>query len=294
MFVLLGAVWGTSFVAARAALTAVPPVVLAALRFDLAGVLMLGYAIVSADRWWPRTRAEWRGVVSGGVLFVAVHHALLFTGQQYVTSAVAAVIISLDPVLTTGFSRYLLPDERLSTIGMVGLFVGIVGILVIAAPTPQNLLTADLAGVVLVFLSAAAFALGAVLTRRYRTQLAVQAMQAWMMLVGAVVLHAVAVLLPEQRLATVAWTTPSLAGLGYLAVIAGGCGYLLYFELLDRLGPIEINLVGYVAPIFAAIAGWFVLGERIEPRTIVGFLVIITGFVCIKHHAIVDKIRNSN
>lgn len=291
LFVLLGAIWGTSFVATRAVLPAIPPVVLAALRFDLAGILMIGYAVVTADRWRPRTRDEWRGVLVGGVLFVAAHHALLFTGQQYVTSALAAVIISLDPVLATGFSRYLLPDERLSALGVIGLFVGLIGIGVIAAPSPGNVLTADFVGVTLVFLAAAAFALGAVLTRRYRTSIAVQSMQAWMMIVGAPLLHATAVLLPGQRLAAVQWTAPALAGLCYLAIIGGGCGYLLYFELLDRLGPIEINLVGYVVPVFAAVSGWLVLGERVAPRTVVGFLVIVTGFVCIKHRAIVTEIR---
>lgn len=118
-------------------------------------------------------------------LFVAAHHALLFAGQQYVTSAVAAVVISLDPVLATAFAALLLPGERLSGVGVVGLLLGLGGVAIIAGLSPGALLEADVAGVGLVFLSAAAFALGAVLTRRLRTGLPARSMQAWMMLVGA-------------------------------------------------------------------------------------------------------------
>lgn len=289
MFCLLGALWGGSFVATRAVLPFIPPVVLAAFRFYVAGLLMFGYAVVTADRWRPKTRDEWLGIGFGGLLFIAAHHALLFAGQQYVTSTVAAVIISLDPVLATGFARAVLPDERLSLTGVVGLCLGIVGVGIIASPTPENLLTAEIVGVLLVFLAAAAFALGAVMTRRYRTDLPVQSMQAWMMLIGAPLLHAVAANLPGDRFAAVSWTPTALLGFLYLSVVAAGIGYLLYFELLDRLGPIEINLVGYVAPIFAALGGWLFLGETVSLRTGLGFLVILGGFGLIKQNALREE-----
>ena len=286
LFLLLAALWGTSFVATRAGLPYVPPVLFAALRFDAAGLLMLAYAAWTTDYWRPRTRADWTGVVAGGALFVALHHALLFTGQQYVSSALAAVVISLDPVLAAGFGRLLLPDEGLSPLGVVGLLLGLVGAGIVANPDPSNLAGADLLGVGLVFLAAAAFALGAVLTGRYRTDLPVAAMQAWMMLVGAPLLHLTSLALPGESLAAVEWTPTAVAALGYLAVVAGGLGYLLYFDLLDRLGAVEINLVGYVTPLFAALGGWLLLGERPAPATGVGFLVILAGFVLVKRRAI--------
>lgn len=286
LFVLLAALWGASFVATRAALPDVPPVLLAGLRFDIAGVLMLGYAAATTSDWYPATRADWYNVALGGLLFVALHHALLFAGQQYVTSAVAAVVVALDPVLAAGFSRALLPGERLSRTGGLGLLFGALGVGIIARPSPDALLGANAVGVALVGLAAAAFALGAVVTRRSRTDLPVQSMQAWMMLVGAPLLHFVAYLLPGERLAAVTWSPQALAGLGYLSVIAAGVGYLIYFELLDRLGPIEINLVGYVTPAFAAVGGWVLLGEPLGGRTVVGFGAVAAGFVLVKWNAV--------
>jgi drug/metabolite transporter (DMT)-like permease len=290
LFVLLSALWGFSFVAARAALPYIPPVPLAALRFDIVAVVMVAYAFNTTDRWYPRTHQEWWSVVIGGALFVAVHHAFLFAGQQYVTSAVAGVIVSLDPILATGFAWLLLADERLNWVRIVGLVSGLLGVGIIANPTVESVDATTILGVGLVFLSAAAFALGAVLTRRFRTDIPVQTMQGWMMIIGAPLLHLAEVLLPLPGFEAIEWTTPALLGLAYLALVAGAGGYLLYFVLLDQIGPVEVNLIGYAAPVFAAIGGWVVLDEVIAPRTVLGFVVITAGFVLVKHEALAAKL----
>ena len=290
LFVLLSAVWGFSFVAARAALPYIPPLPLAALRFDTVAVVMLAYAVSTTDRWHPRTRQEWWSIVVGGALFVAAHHALLFAGQQYVTSAVAGVVVSLDPILAAGFAWLLLADERLDRLDLLGLVCGLTGVAIIANPAVGSVGATTVLGVGLVFLSAAAFALGAVLTRRFRTELPVQTIQAWMMVVGAPLLHLADLILPVPGFEVIDWTTPAIAGLAYLALVAGAGGYLLYFVLLDRIGPVEVNLIGYAAPVFAAIGGWVVLGETIAIRTVLGFVVIIAGFGLVKHEALAAEL----
>ena len=290
LFVLLAAVWGFSFVAARAALPYVPPVPLAALRFDIVAVVMVVYATSTTDRWYPQTRQEWWSIVVGGALFVATHHALLFAGQQYVTSAVAGVVVGLDPILAAGLAWLLLADECLDRQGIVGFVFGLLGVAIIANPGVESVDATTMLGVGLVFLSAAAFALGAVLTRRFRTDLPVQTMQAWTMVVGAPLLHLVEVVLPTPGFEAIEWTTPALFGLVYLALIAGAGGYLLYFVLLDRIGPVKVNLIGYAAPVFAAIGGWVVLGETIALRTVLGFVVITAGFVLVKHEALAAEL----
>jgi len=291
LFLSLAAVWGLSFVASRGAVADIPPVWLAALRFDVAAVLLFGYVVLLADRWLPAGRSEWAAILSGGTLFVALHHALLFAGQQYVTSAVAAVVVSLDPILAAGFARALLPEERLSPAGGLGLLLGLCGVAIIADPSPVALGGSRSWGVLLVFLAAAAFALGAVLTRRFRTGLPVAALQAWMMLVGAVLLHVTILVGPVASFATITWSERAVAGLAYLAVVAAGVGYLLYFELLARVGPIEVNLVAYLSPVAAAVGGWLLLGEALAPRTIAGFALIILGFVVLKRNALRKELR---
>lgn len=104
------------------------------------------------------------------------------------------------------------------------------------------------------------------------------------MLGGAGLMHVLSVGLGESVEGP---PTPTAAlALAYLAVVASAAGFLVYFDLLDRLGPIEINLVSYAAPVAAAIVGFLLLGEVIDVPTVVGFVVIAAGFALLKRRAI--------
>ena len=291
LFVLLAAVWGSAFMAIKAGLAYFPPVLFAAVRYDIAGVLMLGYAWRVVDDPLPRTRQEFTLVTVGAVLLIAAYHAFLFVGEAdpAVTSGSAAVIVSLSPVLTTGFARLFLPEERLELWGLVGLLFGLAGAVVLANPDPSNLFAGGTVAKLLVFAAAASFALGSVLTRWLDADMAIESMEAWSMLGGAALMHLLSAALGES-VADVALTPVALASLAYLAIPASAGGYLIYFDLLERLGPIEINMVSYVTPVFAALSGWLFLQEGITATTAGGFLLIVVGFGLLKRRAIAEEL----
>jgi len=287
LFLALAAIWGSAFMAIKAGLNYFPPVLFAAIRYDVAGVLMLAYAAWVVDDPIPRTRGQWALVAVGSTLLIAGYHVLLFLGESdpAVTSAAAAVIVSLSPVLTTGFARALLPDERLTAAGVVGLSFGLLGVVVLAQPDPDAVLTGGVVAKLLVFGAATAFALGSVLTRRIEASLPIETMEAWSMLGGALLMHAISLALGES-FAGVTVAVEGLLALAYLSLAASALGFLIYFDLLDRLGAVEINLVSYVAPVFAALAGWLFLQERLSVATAVGFALIVVGFLLVKRRAI--------
>jgi drug/metabolite transporter (DMT)-like permease len=291
LFLLLAAVWGSAFMAIKAGLEYLPPVLFAAIRYDVAGVVMLAYAAYVVDDPLPRGRTQWAAVTVGSLFLIAGYHVLLFVGESdpAVTSAAAAVIVSLSPVLTTGFARLFLPSERLTAVAIAGLLLGLAGVVVLTQPDPSDLLGGGALAKLLVFGAAASFALGSVLTRRLDAGLPIETMEAWSMVGGALTMHVVSVMLGES-LAEAVWTVESVAALAYLSLAASALGFLVYFDLLDRLGPIEINLVSYVAPAFAALAGWLFLAEVPTVYTVVGFVLIFGGFVLVKHRAVRDGI----
>jgi drug/metabolite transporter (DMT)-like permease len=102
---------------------------------------------------------------------------------------------------------------------------------------------------------------------------------------GALLMHAVSLALGES-LADVTVSVRGLLALAYLSLAASALGFLVYFDLLDRLGAVEINLVSYVAPVFAALAGWLFLQERLSVATAAGFVLIFVGFLLVKRRAI--------
>ncbi|KTG30428.1 DMT family transporter [Haloferax profundi] len=289
LFAILAVLWGTSFIAIEVGLEVLPPALFAALRYDVAGAVLFGYALFAAEDWRPRGRDEWVVVAVGGTLLIGAHFALLFSGQRYVTSGVAAIVLSTSPILTPLFAWSMLPDERLDAGGFVGVSLGLVGTVVIALSSGS--VGGQLVGVVLLSLAAVSWAFGTVLVKRLPGNPPVVPMQAWMMLLGAGLLHVVSPVLGEPGIATVAWSPLVVAALLFLAVICSAAGFIIYFVLLDRIGAIEINLVSYAVPIVAALSGWAVLGETIGSETVLGFVFILTGFALMKRRALVPFVQ---
>lgn len=288
LFVALAAMWGSAFPAIKAGLQYIPPILYAALRYELAGIVMLVYALSVTERWRPQSRAEWLYAGISGALVIGAYHAFLFIGQQYTTSVFAAIIVSVMPILTPGFARVILPDERLSRTGIIGLLVGFVGVVLVVRPSVTGLFSTDIGGI-LIFIAAACFALGSVLTQRIEISLPVETRQAWAMGIGGVLMHATSFISTES-IATVRWTPEALGALAYLVALPSVAGFLIYFDLLDRLGSIEINLVSYVSPVFAALIGWLWLGEQLDLLTIAGFAVIFSGFSLMKSEVLRDEL----
>ncbi len=105
LFVGLAAMWGSGFVAIETGLAYYPPVLYAALRNGLAAVPMFGYAVLVTDRLRPHGWREWLAVGASGALIIGGSQGFLFFGQQATTSAIAAIITGMVPILTIGFAR---------------------------------------------------------------------------------------------------------------------------------------------------------------------------------------------
>ncbi|WP_232701823.1 DMT family transporter [Halobacterium wangiae] len=288
LFVLIAALFGGAFPAIKAGLEYVPPLLFATLRYLLSAVLLLGYAAATTDDWTPETASDRRAVLAGGVFFIG-GTGLLFVGQQSTTSGVAAIIYSSIPILTPIAAWFLLPEERLSRRGLLGVLVGFVGVVIVVQPDPASLFGGALGGQLLVLAAAASVTLGTVLVRRTHPSMSIVAMTGWAMLLGSAIQYGFSLVLGES-LADVALPVPALLILGYLSVFASGIGFVVYFTLLEQFGPLEINLVSYLMPVVAVVTGWLLLEESIAATTLVGFLVVVAGFVLLKERELIAEL----
>ncbi|WP_224270484.1 DMT family transporter [Haloprofundus salinisoli] len=289
LFLLLPLLFGAAFPAIKAGLDYVPPLLFAAGRYLLSAALLLGFAAATTDAWLPRTRSDWAAVLGAGVFFIG-GTGLLYLGQQFTTSGVAAIIYSLIPILTPVVAWGLLPHERFSRRYVLGLFVGFVGVALVIRPDPSNLLGESVVGESLVLTAAASVTLGSVLVRRYRPTMSVVALTGWAMLPGALILVAFSLALGES-LAAVRPTVTAFLLLLYLAVFASGVGFAVYFHLLETLGPLQVNLVSYLIPVVAVTVGWLFLDEPITALTLVGFAVIVAGFALLRGDDLAPMLR---
>lgn len=285
LFVCLGLVWGGSFPAVEVGLTAVSPLALASLRYYVAAALLIPALAVLRGRDVLPTRAGDRAaVLAGGGLLIA-GNGLLFLGQQFTTGGVAAILFGLVPVLTAAGGAALLDDGTPSAVEFAGVGLAIAGVALVANPGSAG---AEPRGVALVVGAVVAVSAGNVLVERADAESDGIVVAAWSMALGAVVLHAGARVAGETL--SLAGATPAALGsLAFLALAGSAFAYAVYFTLLGRVGAFRVSLVSYLVPVVATVVGVVALAEPFGPGALVGFLLVVGGFVLVQR----DPIRRA-
>ncbi|WP_246279818.1 DMT family transporter [Natronomonas salina] len=287
MFAALAVMWGLSFPAISVGLEYLPPLLFAAFRYDVAAVLLLGYAVATTDTWRP---VGWNNVsaILGGGAFLIAGNGLLFIGQQTVPSGVAAILQALVPILTALWALALL-GERLSAVGAVGAGLGFLGVGLIVQPDPNNLLAGDTVGRLIIVGQVVLVSLGGVIVQRAGPTMERVALTGWSMLVGGLLLHAFSLGAGELPGAS-ALSSTAVGAVVYLGVFSTALAFLIYFTFLEERGAFETSLVAYLVPVVATVAGVFLLDETIGLLSVAGFVVVFVGFALLKRHALVDLV----
>jgi len=282
-FAVAGVLFGGTFVAAKAGLAYFPPLLFVALRFDVAAVALIAYAVATTprDQLLPSTWRDAAGILATGVLAIGLTNALLFVGQGYTSSAVAAIVFSLNPILTPIFAALLLADERLSRRGVAGMLLGVA---LVVNPDPATVLDLGVGKAILLG-GAITGAIGSVLIRWAGGSLSSTARTAWGLPFAAALSHLLSWWTGESASAIV-WHPEAVAALAYVGLLAGAVAYIAYFGLLDTAGAIRANLVFYAVPVVAALGGWALLGELVSTLAVGGFVTIFAGFAVIGSESI--------
>lgn len=282
LFVFLVIIWGAGFVAVKAGLSTIPPVVFAVFRFGIGAVIMLGYTVLLTSYPYPTGRRDLIAIAANGLFMFTIYPLALFLGQQYVSGSIASVVSALVPLLTAALTLIILPSEHPSARDLVGVALGFVGAVLVVHPSPTNILGSRTLGLALLVLAALMFALGGVVVKRLQAPLPSETLVAWSMGLGVLPLIAVSFVRGELSISSIQWTNEAIIATLYLGIIVTGIGYLVYFKLLTHLSPLEVNVSGYLMPVTAAITGWLWLDETITVVTMSGFLVIFVGFYLMK------------
>lgn len=289
-FLSIATFWGFSFTVVEMGLSSLPPLLLMAFRYDIAGLILLGYVIVRYDIWRPTTQSDLFAICGGGVLWIALGNGVWFVGQALTSSVLSGVMPSLIPIVTTVCSWVFLPNDRLAPSSLVGVLISFVGAMILVWPTGPVTLNAGLLGKSLLFVGVIGAALGSVVIRWASPSLATIPLVAWSVLVGAGSIHLLSSIVGGSWSGSV--TVLGVLSVAYLSTVATVISYILYFRLLDRYTAIEITLVTYLVPLVAATTGVIFFEEPVTTRIIGGFLIILLGFGLMKRAPIQSQISH--
>ena len=268
--------WGSTYLAIRFGIETIPPLLMAAVRFLIAGALMYGWALQRGDlRDGGPTRRHWLATLTIGGLLLGVGNGGVTLGEGSIASGVAALLVATVPVWMAVLS-HVTGQERLSRLVGAGLVLGIAGVVLVAHPWSGSIGQAR--GVVLVLLAAFGWACGSLYARRAALPKSAILVTGMEMLCGGLVLLVAAGIDGEfARVHPEHFSLLSLGAVLYLVVFGSILAFSAYVWLLNHVSAALAGTYAFVNPAVAVLLGAVFAREPLGPAVLLGGAVIIGG-----------------
>lgn len=274
LMVLITFLWAICFPLIEVGLGGAPPLVFAAIRAGLAGVLVLLLAI-GLGRPWPSGLANLGLITAIGLSFTGLGFGGMFLGGGKISPGVATVLANIQPLIAAVLAMIFLSERLTSRIG-TGLLLGFVGVVVMSLPSmsgPDH--AAGMQAFIWISLGAVGTAVGNVLLKALAGRADVLMTTGLQLLIGAVALAAGTHALNEDW--HIAWTMRFVISLIGLAVFGTALMIALWYYLLARAPLNRLNTFTFLTPVFGLLLGGLFFGERFGLVQALGILVTILG-----------------
>jgi drug/metabolite transporter (DMT)-like permease len=274
-------VWGSTYYAIRVGVREVPPFLLAAMRFLIAGAALYGWTRARGER-APSGR-QWVSISLVAFLIFVVDYGLVFWAEVRVPSGLAAVMLATIPAFMALGEIFVLGTQRLTARLVVALLIGLGGVGVLVSRS-LNLGGApiDRRGAAALVVAAMGWSIASVLARKLPLPESKVVSSGAQMLAGGVFLALISCALGEYRefhaanVSRGAWIA-----LAYLIVAGSIIAFTAYVWLLHHESPTKVGTYAYVNPVVAVLLGYFLGGEELGLRTILGTLFVLISVVVI-------------
>ena len=279
VWLILCCIWGSTWLFIKLGLADLPPLTFAGVRFVIACAIL--FSIIRLRRIpIPQARSDWILLAGTGVLSFGLNYGLVFWGEQYISSGLAALLQATLPAFGLVFAHLHLPGERLSWTRIGGVVLGVCGVAVVFSNQLAVAGRRALAGCIALILSSMFAAYSNVLVKKYGKHLDPAILAAGQMVFGLLLLFAVGIPLEGNPL-RFHWTPMALIALFYLALVGSVIAFLLYYWLVLNMDVTKSMLIALVTPVVAVLLGMIVLDEQIGWRTLAGGAMIMSGIALI-------------
>jgi len=277
LFWLLGIIWGTSFLWIKIAVTEISPMMLVSFRtlFAMLGLAAFLLLVRSARAAWGQVRRHLWVFAVMGLTNIVLPWLLISWAGQYIESGLSSILNATMPLFTIMISPFFVSDDRFTLTKAAGLLTGFAGVVILLYPGIGSEWNTHLAGQAAVLVAALCYGGSTVFARKMARGLPSQ-MQAFLQFFMATVMIWVFTLATERPLLFPRLPITWLALL-WLGLLGSGLAYIIYFDLLPRIGPTRMSMVTYILPLVAVLLGIIFLGERFHWGAIIGALLILSG-----------------
>jgi drug/metabolite transporter (DMT)-like permease len=274
-YLVLCIVWSSTWLAIKLGLHDLPPISFVAIRFIIATAVLVAVSIGRVGL-LPRCPGDYWLLCFSGWLMFGLNYPLLFWGEKYVSSGLAAVLQATIPIFGMFFAHLFLPEEPMRWQRLGGAFLALGGVALICGRLLGGSGILAFWGGLGIVIGAAAAAFSNVLLKRRAFELAPAMIAAWQMLFGIIPLIFLGIAF-EGRPTRLHWSPMSIFCLLYLAVIGSALTFFLLYWLLPRMSVTNLQTISLVTPPGAVVLGWFLGGETFSAASLIGACFVLAG-----------------
>lgn len=277
LLIILGAVWGSSFLAIKIAVQTINPISIAALRLTLAAILVYIYFSYRKLR-FPGTVSVW--IILFLVAFIGnvIPFFLISWAEQSVSSNMAGLLMSVGPIFTLALAHFFTDDDKFTRRKLLGTVVGFFGVIILFGFSDllmifKGNLQSSLPKLTIVG-AALCYVTSGILAYRLK-KINTIAVTTGVAILAALISLPLSVIYELQN-----YSAPSAASLSavvYLGIFSTAFAFLIRFYLLSKAGPTFLSYVAYLIPVFAVLWGYLFLRETISLNMFIALILILTG-----------------
>ena len=282
LFLLLCAIWGSTWIGIKAGIDEVPPLFFAGTRFTVAGAILLAMSACGGE--WVIERSDWPRLAAASTLMIALCYGALFWGMLYINSGTAAVLeLGLTPIALLGFAL-LFREERFTRRKLLAIMLGVAGLLVLfgraaAQANAQGGANGFLEamGALAVASAAITYGWGSVIARPLLRKYQPTLIAGGTTFLGGAMLLAVSLAVEPGAGDAMNgdWGLEAWAGWAFLVIFGSLIGYNVYIRLLRDIGPSRAGMYAFVSPVIAVLLGAAVRGETVTLLDLLGMSVLL-------------------
>jgi drug/metabolite transporter (DMT)-like permease len=276
VLLLLGALWGASFLFIKIGVEEMSPATLVAIRLAVGAAILLGVLYARGQR-LPTSLSTWRDMFFVGIIGTVIPYMLITWGEQHITSGMTSILNATMPLFTVLLTYVWTREEQLNGLRLLGVLLGFVGVVVAVGVENLSLATASTQGQLAVLLAAICYAITTIYGRRAFRGMPALIPATGQMLTGAIIIVPIALIgygIPSPLPSPIA-----LGAVLALAVFGTAIAYILSYWLLERIGAARNSMVTYLLPPFALVYGALFLRESITIAAVLGLGLVIVGIL---------------
>ena len=271
LFVVLGLIWGSAYLAVEVAGTALGPLSFVSIRLAIGAAVLLTVLRLRGGR--LPSRATMRHVAMVGLTGVALPFTLITWGQRGVDAGLASLFNAATPLFTVILAGLVLHEEPLRAGRLAGILIGLGGVVVVVGAGIDG--GGSAGSIAAMLLAVASYAVTAVYARRHLSGQRPLSIATGQVLAGLAMTAPLALHIEQPDLVVPPAVT--IEALLWLGLAASAVAPVLFFHLIGNWGAARTSVVNYLIPLVGVSSGAIVLGESVGPTTAIGGLVVVAG-----------------